>query len=348
MEKKEKLVGLMNRSLIKNILLIIFVVAFYACNQDTATKPPPTKTNTPKVVDYKVPVFNADSAYAYIKKQVDFGPRVPNTEAHVKCGNWLAGKFRSYGLKVEEQEAVLKAFDGTPLKSKNIIAKYKPERRRRIMFCAHWDTRPFADHDPDRSKYNEPIDGANDGGSGVGVILEAARLIAKEDVPLGIDFVLFDSEDYGQPSDSPLPQVQNSYCLGSQYWSRSVKSKPYNPMYGILLDMVGAEGAIFTKEGSSMQFAPHIVKKVWATANGLGYGAFFKNQNTKSIIDDHVYVSSIASIPTMDIIEYDPQTSTNFGDYWHTLDDNMDVIDTKTLNAVGQTILTVYYKEAYD
>jgi len=340
----------MNRYFFKGLLFCSLIFCLTACNQDTNTKPPKSKTNTSTKtkVDYKVPNFIADSAYAYIQKQVDFGPRVPNTDAHVECGNWLVAQFRSYGLKVQEQEAVLKAFDGTPLKSKNIIAKYKPERRRRIMFCAHWDTRPFADHDPDKSKYNEPIDGANDGGSGVGVILEAARLIAQEDVPLGIDFVLFDSEDYGQPADSPLPTVQNSYCLGSQYWANSVRNKPYNPMYGILLDMVGGEGAIFTKEGSSMQFAPHIVKKVWSIADGLGYGAIFKDQLTKGIIDDHVYVSSIASIPTIDIIEYDPQTESNFGEYWHTHDDDMDVIDTKTLKAVGQTILTVYFKEAYD
>jgi len=334
---------------VKFVLIMLSSIFFNACIQDTDSGNSKTNIeNNSSLKNYITPEFNADSAYTYIKKQVDFGPRVPNTQAHINCGNWLVGEFERFGLEVSTQEATLLAYNKTPLNAKNIIAKYKPTLRRRVLLCAHWDTRPYADHDPNPDNYHLPIDGANDGGSGVGVILELARLMAKEDLPLGIDFVLFDAEDYGQPADSPLPKVPNSYCLGSQYWAKSIKNQPNNAMYGILLDMVGAKNATFTKEGSSMQFAPHIVKKVWTTAYGLGYGSFFIDINTKGIIDDHVYVSSIASIPTIDIIEYDPKTATNFGHYWHTQKDNMEIIDSKTLKAVGQTVLEVLFKEAYD
>jgi len=332
------------------ICLISIIAIFSSCVTDQTKKPTNSTQNnpTPKAKpSYTVPQFNADSAYAYIQKQVDFGPRVPNTPEHVACGNWFVNKFKSYGLKVIEQEASLEAFDGTMLQSKNIIAKYKPERRRRIMFCAHWDTRPFSDQDPDKSKFNTPIDGANDGGSGVGVILEAARLIAKEDIPLGIDFILFDSEDYGQP-DNGKPQKPDTYALGSQYWSKSVKGKPNLPMYGILLDMVGAPNATFTQEGYSIQHAKHILKKVWNKANELGYSGYFRNQKTRPIQDDHLYVNIITKIPTIDIIEYDATAKSNFNKHWHTQKDNMDNINRETLKAVGQTILAVYYAEAYE
>ncbi len=330
--------------------VIISLAIFSGCVADqTKNKKIVTKTETTKPkANYAVPQFNADSAYYFIQKQVDFGPRVPNTPEHVACGNWLVNQFKSYGLQVTTQEASLEAFDGTLLRSKNIIAKYKPERRRRIMYSAHWDTRPFSDQDADKSNYNKPILGANDGGSGVGVILEIARLIAQDDVPLGVDFVLFDSEDYGQPEDSPLPQKQNSYCLGSQYWSNSVKGKPNLPMYGILFDMVGAPNAIFTKEGTSINYAPHIVKKVWNKAAELGYSGFFKNQRTKAVIDDHYYVNPITNIPTIDIIEYDASANSKFNKHWHTQKDDMDNINKTTLKAVGQTILAVYYAEAYE
>jgi len=333
--------------------LITILAIFSGCVADQSktktTKTSNQKETTPKQKpNYTVPQFNADSAYAFIQKQVDFGPRVPNTPEHVACGNWLVNQFKSYGIKVQVQEASLKAFDGTLLRSKNIIAKYKPERRRRIMFCAHWDTRPFSDHDPDKTNYHKPIDGANDGGSGVAVILEAARLIAQQDVPLGIDFVLFDSEDYGQPEDSPLPQKQDSYCLGSQYWANSVKGQPNLPMYGILLDMVGGKNAIFTKEGTSMKYAPHIVKRVWNKAAELGYDSYFRNKNTKPLIDDHYYVNPIANIPTIDIIEFDATSKSKFNKHWHTQNDNMENIDRKTLKAVGQTILAAFYAEAYE
>ncbi len=181
----------------------------------------------------------------------------------------------------------------------------------------------------------------------MGVLIEIARLLEKEQIPLGVDVVFFDSEDYGQPDFSDLPSKQNTWCLGSQHWARSVKDHPIKPMYGILLDMVGAKDAMFTMEGTSMNYARPIVKKVWATAQRLGYGGYFKNQVTKPIIDDHLYVNGIANIPTIDIIQYEPESETNFGHYWHTQDDDMDVIDRATLKAVGHTVIQVLYEEAY-
>lgn len=297
-------------------------------------------------VKYPVLDFNADSAYHYIDKQVSFGPRVPNSEGHKACGKWLSDKFRSFGLKVTEQDFVATAWDGTALQSKNIIAKYRPERNKRILLCAHWDTRPYSDSEyAEPENFNKPILGANDAGSGVGVLVEVARQLSEVEYPIGVDIVLFDSEDYGQPSQADAESQSDTWCLGSQHWSKSVVNSPKKPVYGILLDMVGAKDAVFTKEGTSMKAAPQIVNKVWSVAQKAGHARYFSSEQTKGILDDHYYVNILAYIPTIDIIQYEHDTEHNFGHYWHTQDDNMDVIDRETLQAVGNTVLSVISAE---
>lgn len=348
MRKTDLSVGMRIR---KNFISIVVIgitlcLLFSGCKTEG---PKSTKNgNSPSLEKAKYPVldFNPDSAYAYIEKQVNFGPRVPNTEGHRNCSQWLVNQFKSYGLKVKEQDFVAEAWDGTALQSKNIIAKYRPERNKRILLCAHWDTRPYSDSDlanPDN--FNKPIDGANDAGSGVGVLLEVARQLSAVNYPIGVDFVLFDSEDYGQPDQAGGDQKPDTWCLGSQHWSKSIVNSPQKPVYGILLDMVGAKDAVFTKEGTSMKAAPQLVHKVWNIARKSGYAKYFSSEQTKGILDDHYYVNSIARIPTIDIIQFEHDTNHNFGHYWHTQNDNMDVIDKKTLEAVGQTLLGVISAE---
>lgn len=297
------------------------------------------------------PSFNADSAYAFTKAQCDFGPRDMNSRGHDLCGEWIVSKFKEYGCKVTTQTATLAGYDGTKLRSRNIMASINPEATTRILLCAHWDSRPWADNDPDSANWRKPILAANDAASGVAVMLELARIIRKSkeekafSKQLGIDFVCFDAEDWGTPQWADVADNADSWALGAQYWSKNLP-QGYEARYGILLDMVGGVGARFYREGMSMQYAPEIVKKVWRAAREVGFGSYFPKEDGGVITDDHVPVNQFAKIPTIDIIPYyaDCQQS-SFGPTWHTLADNMENIDKNTLKAVGQTLVQVIYKE---
>ncbi len=297
------------------------------------------------------PSFNADSAYAFTKAQCDFGPRDMNSRGHDLCGEWIVSKFKEYGCKVTTQTAMLAGYDGTKLRSRNIMASINPEATTRILLCAHWDSRPWADNDSDSANWRKPILAANDAASGVAVMLELARIIGKSkdekafNKQLGIDFVCFDAEDWGTPQWADVADNADSWALGAQYWSKNLP-QGYEARYGILLDMVGGVGAKFYREGMSMQYAPEIVKKVWRAAREVGFGSYFPKEDGGVITDDHVPVNQFAKIPTIDIIPYyaDCQQS-SFGPTWHTLADNMENIDKNTLKAVGQTLVQVIYKE---
>ena len=335
--KKKAQTGSTNLNLI--CLLILFVF-FFSCKTEKKEEESTETTPQPTVI---VPDFNADSAYSFVVKQVEFGPRVPNTPAHVACGDYLIQKLKDYGSDVIVQPASVRAFDGTILKIRNFIGSYNPEMDYRILLCAHWDTRPFADQDT--AQQNKPIVGANDGASGVAVLLEIARQLAASKPNVGVDIIFFDGEDYGQPENSKLPYVENSYCLGSQHWARTPHVPGYRANFGILLDMVGAKHATFTMEQTSVQYAPYVVEKVWKTAARIGYGDYFLFQQTAPIVDDHYYINTIARIPTIDIIHYDPATKSKFFRHWHTHGDDLSVIDPNTLKAIGQTLLEVMFKE---
>lgn len=297
-------------------------------------------------IDPVGPAFCADSAYAFTQAQCDFGPRAMNTEGHDRCGSWIVNKFRQYGCVVTSLRADLKGYDGTVLKSQNIWARIHPERTERILLCAHWDSRPWADNDPDSANWHKPILAANDAASGVAVMLEIARLLQRDTtLRVGVDFVCFDAEDWGTPQWAESEGGDNSWALGAQYFAANL---PYgfHVRYAILLDMVGGEGARFYKEGMSMQFAPEIVKKVWRAARKAGYGNFFPRQEGGMVTDDHIPLNQTARIPTIDIIPFYPDCAqSSFGPTWHTLNDNMQHISRNTLKAVGQTMIQVIYTE---
>jgi len=296
----------------------------------------------PQVV---VPDFNADSAYSYVATQVAFGPRVPNTSAHVKCGDYLINKLKSLGADVIVQEAKLKAFDNKILNARNIIAQYNPQKNDRILLFAHWDCRPFSDHDSNPANYNKPVDGANDGASGVGILMEVARQLQKSPTQLGIDIIFFDAEDYGQPDHIKAKYIADTWCLGTQYWAQLPHKNNYYARFGILLDMVGAPGATFYQEQFSKETASEAVNKIWKTAEQLGFGNYFPYAEGGAITDDHVYVNKYRGIPCVDIIHYDPTSESSFGAYWHTQNDVIGNVDKATLKAVGQTITAVIYNE---
>lgn len=327
------------------ILFCSVVVVFSSCDSKKKVEDKlPVKTDEkPEVA---IPDFSADSAYLFVEEQVNFGPRVPNKAAHAACAAYLVDKLKAYADTVIEQDFESAAYDGTNLFLKNIIASFNPSKNKRILLAAHWDTRPFADKDS--VNISEPITGANDGGSGVAVLLEIARqLRLNPGFEVGIDIIFFDGEDYGVPHfEQGYKNVPFSgFCLGSQYWAKNKHVPNYSAYYGVLLDMVGAQGAKFYQEGLSMNSAPSIVKKVWDYGQDLGYGDYFIPQKTQEILDDHKFVNQWANIPMIDIIEYDPSTKNYFGKYWHTHRDNMDLIDKNTLKAVGQTVLKLVYLE---
>ena len=326
-------------------IVLIAVMAILASCGDGQQKPATTQLQQEKRPEVKVPAFNADSAYHFVKTQVDFGPRVPNTPEHAACAKYLEETMSSFGAEVMVQKAKVKAYDGTMLNMKNVIATFQPEKNNRILLFAHWDSRPFADHCTDEELRDNPILGANDGASGVGVLMEIGRILRDHNIKMGVDIIFFDTEDYGTPDHKGLPYQPDTWCLGSQYWARNMHKLGYYPRYGILLDMVGAKNATFYKEQHSVQYAPDLVNKVWSVGAKLGYSNYFVPQMGGQVIDDHIYVNRIAHIPSINIIQHDPSTFSHFGSYWHTHNDNMDVIDRNTLKAVGQTLLYVLFNE---
>lgn len=321
----------------KNILLILSVaVLLTTCGNAKKQTNDAHKTE----ISVNIPSFSADSAYKYVKTQVDFGPRVPNTKQHVACGNYLENQLKLFGAKVYVQNANLTAFDGTVLKSKNIIGSYNTEAETRVLLFAHWDSRPWADNDPDKKNHKTPVVGANDGASGVGVLLEIARNLAKQKPNIGVDIAFFDAEDYGVVSGN-----EDSWCLGTQYWAKNPHVDGYKARFGILLDMVGAPQATFYREQFSDYYASNVMDKIWSQASALGLGQYFINEPGGGITDDHICVNKIAGIPSVDIIQFDKNSPTGFGTYWHTINDTMDNVDKNTLQAVGVTLLNVIYNE---
>ena len=335
----------MKKSKIMIALLIVALIAGAAFNFLPSNKAEVSETEEIEKVQPVGPDFNADSAYIYLQEQCDFGPRTMNSTAHDKCEKWIIQKFEQYGCKVTTQKATLNGYDGTPLRSTNIIASYNPEATTRIMFCAHWDCRPWADNDPDSTNWHKPIVAANDAASGVGVMIELARILKGSGLELGVDFICFDAQDYGTPQWFEGEDPGDTWALGAQYFANNLP-EGYAPRYGILLDMVGGVGAKFYREGMSMQYAPAIVKKVWNAARQVGYGSYFPKDDGGMITDDHIPVNQTANIPCIDVIPYYPDCAqSSFGPTWHTIADNMDNIDKNTLKAVGQTMVQVLFTE---
>lgn len=287
------------------------------------------------------PAFSPDSAYVFTQQQVDFGPRVPGTLAQQKCATYFEQKLKNYGANVIMQKTNVLVYDGTSVPCINVIASYNIEAKRRLMICTHWDARPFADQDD--SATSKPILAADDGASGSAVLLEIARQLQQKNPEIGVDLIFLDVEDYGQPEYDLNQKQGDFYCLGTQYWCNNPHVPNYKAENGILLDMVGAKGATFTYEGVSMQYAPAFMKQVWNNADQLGYGNFFLKEMTDQIIDDHYYINKITKIPTIDIINRTYSTRSGFAKHWHTHDDNMNIIDKLTLQAVGETVLATIY-----
>ncbi|RNL54717.1 M28 family peptidase [Pedobacter jejuensis] len=319
------------------ILPALLLLAFQACKNEKKTEQTETVAQEIKLVS---PEFNADSAFAYTKAQVDFGPRIPGTIAHQKCADYLVSKLKSFGAEVKLQGAKTTTYDGKSFQLKNILASFNPENKNRVLITAHWDARPFSDQDTDPTNHTKPFDAANDAGSGVAVILEMARQIQQKQPNVGVDFVLWDLEDYGKANDETPDEI--TWCLGSQFWAKNALAIGYKAMYGINLDMVGGGNAQFTQDEISRQSAPEIVNKVWNIGSEIGYSSYFVSIPSGKLVDDHFWMNK-AGVPSIDIIHYND----NSGFYinWHTQLDNLANIDKNTLKATGQTVLETIYCE---
>ena len=325
--------------------LLILLISI-SCDRDISRKPTEKRIEIQEKVVH-LPDFSADSAYQFIAGQLAFGPRVPGTEAHEACYKWLVEIMTQFADTVLVQQFKQRVYNRNIFEGKNIISSFNPAAKKRILLAAHWDSRPYADHDPDPKNHRTPIDGANDGASGVGVLMELSRLLHQSPLSenLGIDIIFFDLEDYGPPADERSFGDDEFWALGSQYWARNPHQRNYQAQFGILLDMVGAADAVFPREAFSMQYAAWVLDRVWDAASNLGYGHIFVNRNGPPISDDHMPINQVLKIPMIDIIHLDENSiNSTFFEQWHTLGDNLSQIDPRTLLIVGQVVTKVVYE----
>ena len=325
------------RNGLNRLLFCALIASFiFSCNEkEEQTIMPSYKINFQNIT----PIFDADNAFAMIKEQTDFGPRNPNSEGHKNTLAFLSSKLGEYADEVSLQNFEYPGYDGEKLKLTNIIGKFNPEKENRILLCAHWDTRPWADEETEPSLRNIPISGANDGASGVAVLLEIARIISENKLLHGVDIIFFDGEDYGKADDLL------NFCLGSKYFSAAIK--PDNrPNFAILLDLVGDKNAQFKKELYSIQYAPDIAELVWTTAKKVNANKFI-NSVGNPIYDDHVPLNSsgIKSINIVDV-DYVGHNNTN-RNFWHTHEDTIDKIGIETLQQVGNVLTKLLYSISF-
>lgn len=278
------------------------------------------------------PAFDKDRAFDLLKKQVDFGPRYPGVAAHATTADFIASQLKPYADDVTTQQ-FRQTVDGKSFELRNIIARFNPSAKQAVLLAAHWDTRPVADMEVDPAKRAKPILGANDGASGVAVLLELARVFAKQKPDVGVIMVFFDGEDY-----TTNPPSSQDMFLGSKYYAEHLDSRTKRTIkYGILVDMVGDKNLGINQESQSVQAAPEVVKRVWGTAKSLGYGRQFIPSVKYSISDDHVPLIR-AGVKCIDVIDFE------YGP-WHTLDDTVDKCSPNSLKIVGDVLSRVVYEE---
>ena len=317
----------------RTLFLLMITVVLSSCSQnskkDQAQQMKQSKEGqTAKVPTVPVPQFDGKTAFDYLVHQVSFGPRAPNTDAHQQCLQYLQQQLSRYADSVELQKFDVPGYDGTVLHLTNIIAHFNMKSANRVLLTAHWDSRPRADHQPGGA-VDKPIPGADDGASGVAVLLEMARGFKQSPPPVGVDIILWDGEDYGREGDL------NYYCLGAKYWA-ATKPFSYQPLFAVNLDMIGQKGLEISKEGYSMEYARDVVDLIWNAAADLGVTQFV-DRTGDDIYDDHIQLDNVG-IKAIDLIDFDYK-------YWHTLEDTPDKCSPESLTAVGRVLLDVLYRK---
>lgn len=333
---------LMKANKLTFLLVIASTLLIPSCGGHTAT----TSNKADTIALSFCPTFVADSAMQYIQDQCAFGPRITGSEVSSKCAQYIIDKFSQFGAKITLHDSKVVIYDGTRLNCRNIVASLNPDNPNRILICSHWDSRPWADNDSNPKNHKKPILAANDGASGVGVMLELCRIIQQHPIDTGIDFVCFDAEDMGTPRwAEDDANHEDTWCLGSRNWAQWANEHNYSARFGILLDMVGGRGNTFAREQISMQYAAPVVELIWHLAHQIGYGHYFPMKDGGYLIDDHVNVNKICRVPCLDIVPYYEDGPSSFGPTWHTLDDTPENIDPNVLEAVGQTIAQLLYND---
>lgn len=308
---------------------LVALVALAGCADGGGEQTSTRASRASEAFKRQAPDFGPDAAFALLKRQVAFGPRVPGTPGHAAQLEWMT----SY-LEARADTVVLQTFehtypDGNRAVLTNVFARFRPGLADRVLLLAHWDTRPTADNESDPARRNEPIPGANDGASGTAVLMRMADVLSRHSPPIGVDLLLVDGEDY----------APDHMYLGAEYFAAHLPAG-YSPYYGILVDMVADRSPRYRKEPNSIRYAPSVVARIWNMGQRLGYGAHFPDEREISITDDHLPLNR-AGIPTIDIIDFDYGPGNV---YWHTLEDDLEHVAPTGLGVVGEVLLEVIFR----
>ena len=290
--------------------------------------------------------FSGDSALAYARAQVAFGPRVPGTDGHRRAGDWIVEQMRTRADTVIQQTWTHVTQAGDTLPMRNIFARIRPEATQRVLYVAHWDTRPTADNERNLGARQRPIPGANDGASGVALLIALADALKKTPPTVGVDLLFVDGEDYG-PFENPVEDttLNRDVLVGSRYFADNMPSD-YKPIFGVVWDMIGDANLQLYQEGHSISAAPEVVSRVWSTANELGYSKYFLPEAMGAITDDH-YPLIRKGLRVIDVIDIDycsdggVQCQTTERQLHHTHGDTIDRISARSLQIVGDVALTL-------
>jgi Zn-dependent M28 family amino/carboxypeptidase len=266
--------------------------------------------------------FDGERALAYVRTFMEFGPRVPGSEAHRRAGDWITAQMRQRADTVIEQRWTHVTAKGDSLPLRNVLARYRPQATERLLYVTHWDSRPVSEMASDPKRRTLPVPGANDGGSGIGLFLALGDLLKKSPPAMGVDLLFVDGEDYGEFGP---PEVD--VLLGALYFAEHLPSADYRPLFGVLWDMIGDADLQIYQEENSVEGAPEVVSRVWEAANAMGYSQYFRPQARSPITDDHVPLLR-KGLRVIDVIDIDYQ-------YHHTPEDTIDKISARSLKIVG-------------
>lgn len=293
-------------------VLLPFALLLAAC--DTADAP-------------ERPRFDGAAALAYVQEQLAFGPRIPGTEGHRRMGDWLVQQLGQRADTVIEQTWTHVTATGDSLPMRNVLARFRPDAPRRVLYVAHWDTRPISDKAADPARRNEPVPGANDGASGVALLLAIADQLKASPPSVGVDLLFVDGEDYGNFDRD------EDVLIGSTYFAGNLPDPDYEPLLGVVWDMIGDASLAIYQEGYSLRAAPEVVDRVWRTARDLGYGHVFLEYSQGGVTDDHIPLQR-AGLRVINVIDLDYPPH-------HTPDDTLDKVSASSLQIVGEVAMAV-------